>query len=233
MEDGRFVYRGDHDGGRVHMHLVEFAENSVDFAHFAAIHGQMMLPWTGIRIPGVEIEHDAEWKLDPDRPHVAYFLDRAVLRVFGRKIERTRANAVIDFIGPGGVVLFRFSIPDVGEIVMFQTHLPLTPLEQQVDFHWLADVKIPRLLVSYVIGNWVSQWRQDIDIWENKIYLNRPTLAKGDGPLHRMRRWYKQFYPESESSVRAPAGALRDPHSEAISRLPSPASLDRPVPAES
>ncbi len=227
VDDGRFVYRGHHDGGRVHMHLVEFAENSVDFAHFAAIHGQMMLPWTGIRIPGVEIEHDADWKLDPDRPHVSYFFDRAVLRVFGRKIERTRANAVIEFIGPGSVVLFRFSIPDVGEIVMFQTHLPVAPLEQQVDFHWLADVKIPRLLVSYVIGNWVSQWRQDIDIWENKIYLNRPALAKGDGPLHRMRRWYKQFYPESQSPLRVPDTPLRDPHSEAISRSPSPASLDQ------
>ena len=212
------------------MHLIEFAENSVDFAHFAPIHGQMKLPWTNIRIPGVEIEHEADWKLDPDRPHVAYFLDRAVLRVFGRKIERTRANAVINFIGPGSVVFFRFDIPDIGEILMFQTHLPVSPLEQQVDFHWLADKKIPRLLVSYVIGNWVSQWRQDIEIWENKIYLNRPTLAKGDGPLHRMRQWYKQFYPESPTPIRTQEPPLQNPHTEADAHPPLTAPLDQPAP---
>ena len=81
------------------------------------------------------------------------FSDRAVLHVLGRKIERTRASALITFVGPGGVVMFRFSVPDVGKIVMFQTHLPIGPLEQQVDFHWMADRKIPRLLVSYVVGN--------------------------------------------------------------------------------
>ena len=139
-DEGRFVYRGSHDAGRVHMHLIEFAENSVDFAHFAPVHGQMVVPWTDVRIPGVEIEHDAEWKLDADRPHVARFFDRVVLRVLGRTIERTRASAAITFVGPGGVVLFRFSVPDMGEIVMFQTHLPVAPLEQQVTFHWLADL---------------------------------------------------------------------------------------------
>jgi cholesterol 7-dehydrogenase len=232
VDDGRFVYRGHHDAGRVHMHLIEFAENSVDFAHFAPIHGQMKLPWTNIRIPGIEIEHEADWRLDPDQPHVAYFLDRAVLRVFGRKIERTGANAVIKFIGPGSVVFFRFDIPDIGEIVMFQTHLPVTPLEQQVDFHWLADKKIPRLLVSYVIGNWVSQWRQDIDIWENKIYLERPLLAKGDGPVHGMRRWYRQFYPDHPSPVSAPSAPERET-GRAIAVPPQPPSLiDRPMPAE-
>jgi cholesterol 7-dehydrogenase len=196
MEDGRFVQRGSHDAGRVRMHLLEFAENSVDFAHFAPMHGRMTLPWTSIKIPGIRIEHEAEWQLDPDRPYFASFLDRAVLHILGRKVERTKANAEITFIGPGGVVMFRFDIPDVGQIVMFQTHLPIGPLEQQVNFHWMAERKIPRLLVSYVVGNWVSQWTEDIDIWENKVYLQRPSLATGDGPIHRMRRWYSQFYPE-------------------------------------
>jgi len=41
VDDGRFVYRGHHDAGRVGMHIIEFAENSADFAHFAPVHGQM------------------------------------------------------------------------------------------------------------------------------------------------------------------------------------------------
>jgi cholesterol 7-dehydrogenase len=70
------------------------------------------------------------------------------------------------------------------------------PLEQKVNFHWFATATKPRWLVYYVVGNWVSQWRNDIDIWENKVHLRRPLLVKGDGPIHRLRRWFRQFYPE-------------------------------------
>jgi cholesterol 7-dehydrogenase len=233
LEDGRFVQRGTHDAGRVHMHLIEFAENSVDFAHFEPMHGQMVVPWTSIKIPGVRIEHQPDWQLDADQPHVSHFLDRAVLRVLGRKIDRTRASAVISFIGPGGLVMFRFNIPDVGEIVMFQTHLPVGPLEQQVNFHWMAEKKIPRLLVSYVVGNWVSQWREDLDIWENKVYLDRPNLATGDGPVHRMRRWYRQFYPETERLVDAARATTPRGWSEPGSPAPPRAGLDQPTPSGS
>lgn len=36
---------------------------------------------------------------------------------------------------------------------------------QNVEFKWFADKKIPRLMVSYVIGNWISQWRNDLSVW--------------------------------------------------------------------
>ncbi|PRQ08563.1 Rieske 2Fe-2S domain-containing protein [Enhygromyxa salina] len=200
VDDGRWAYRGRHDGKTVRMHLIEFAENSVDFAHFAPIHSGMFVPWTAIKVPGVKVEHEADWEPDADQPHLAYFKNKAVLHVLGRLVERTRASALITFVGPGSVVTFRFKIPDVGEIIMFQTHLPISAMEQKVDFLWYADKTMPRMLVSYVVGNWVSQWAADIDIWENKVYLDKPTLAAGDGPIHRMRRWYKQFYSADDAT---------------------------------
>ncbi len=198
LDDGRLVYRGKHDAGTVHMHLLEFAENSVDFQHFSPLHGQMFVPWTGIRVPGVEILHEAEWELetDPKLHHLAYFRNNAILKVFGRLLQRTRASAMITFYGPAGVVTFRFKIPDVGEMLMFQTHLPTAPLAQKVDFHWFAEPKIPRVLVSYVIGNWVAQWKNDVAIWEHKIHRDRPLLVQEDGPIMRLRRWFSQFYPD-------------------------------------
>jgi len=211
VDDGRFVFRGSHAARNVHMHLIEFAENSVDFAHFAPVHGKMFIPWTSITVPGIQIEHVADWEPDPNQSHIAYFKNKAVLHAFGRVLERTRAEAMITFIGPGSVVTFRFIIPDVGEIIMFQTHLPVGQMEQKVDFHWFADKTVPRVLVSYVVGNWVSQWANDIDIWENKVYLDKPTLAKGDGPIHRMRRWYRQFYPELRRADEDAAAAAVDP----------------------
>lgn len=35
----------------------------------------------------------------------------------------------------------------------------------------------------------------DLPIWESKRYVERPVLAQGDGPIHKYRKWAKQFYP--------------------------------------
>ena len=34
---------------------------------------------------------------------------------------------------------------------------------------------------------------QDVAIWENKIYIPDPLVCDGDGPLHKLRKWYGQF----------------------------------------
>lgn len=203
LDDGRLVFRGKHDADTVHMHLLEFAENSVDFQHFTPRHGKMFVPWTRLKVPGIAIEHEAVWEIetDPKLRHLAYFRNNAILKVFGRPVQSTRASALITFYGPAGVVTFRFTIPDVGDILIFHTHLPVGPLEQKVDFMWFAEPNVPRLLVSYVVGNWVSQWRNDVSIWENKIHRPRPVLVQEDGPIHRLRRWFSQFYPDGGKLV--------------------------------
>ena len=209
VDEGRFVYRGQHNAGRVGMHIIEIAENAADTAHFQPLHGQFRVPWTQIALPGVEIDHSVEWMLDEERPWVMHLFDRAALKFFGRRVERTRTQAEVSFWGPGSVMTFRFKIPDQGEIVLYQTHLPVSPLEQQVDFRWFADRKLPRLLVWYVVGSWISQWASDIEIWEHKVYRSRPMLCRDDGPVHAMRRWYRQFLPDEpteadESGARSP-----------------------------
>ncbi|MEX1363454.1 MAG: Rieske 2Fe-2S domain-containing protein, partial [Nannocystaceae bacterium] len=206
IDDGRFVHRGTHEPRNIHMHLLEFAENSVDFQHFAPLHGQMFVPWTNLTLPYIKVVHRAHWEPDAEHPHLAYFHNDAILEIFGREVERTKAHATITFYGPASVVTFRFTIPDAGEILMFQTHLPVAPLEQQTRFTWFADKAMPRWLVHYVVGNWISQWRNDIEIWENKIHLPKPVLVQGDGPIHRLRRWYQQFYPASPESSDVDAG---------------------------
>jgi len=194
IADGRMVYRGRHDAGTVRMHLCEFAENSADFQHFAPLHGQLRVPWTSWQVPALGIHHKATWRPDPGAPHLAYFDDDAVLTFRGREMPRSAAHATITFVGPGSLVRFQFQIPRVGEIVMYQTHTPVAPLELRVRFRWFADRAIPRPLVSYVVGNWVAQWGADISIWENKVYNPRPMVIAEDGPIHELRRWFRQFY---------------------------------------
>ena len=194
IDDRELVYRGRYDAGEVEMHIIEFAENSVDFHHFSELHGTMRIPWTNIRLPWVRIRHEPSWFLDDELGHVAYFKDDPVIEIRGRVRERTRAGAMITFLGPGSIVKFEFRIPRIGEITMFQTHTPVEALKQRVTFRWFAARYAPRILVSYVVGNWISQWRQDVDIWKRKIYRRRPPGAAGEGPLGKMRRWYRQFY---------------------------------------
>ena len=218
IEDGSFAYRGHHDAGRVRMHIVEFLENTADFAHFGYIHSQMTLPWTQIPVPGVQLEHTPGWELDDERPWRLYFLDRTVLKFRGRRLERTRASARVTVTGPASIVNFRITIPGMGGVEIVQTHLPVAPLEQQVDFHWFADRKMPRLLAWYVVGNWISQWRHDIRIWENKTYTTHPTLCRDDGPVVRLRRWYRQFFPDSQPPAARIADAPRDASRERTER---------------
>jgi len=89
---------------------------------------------------------------------------------------------------------------------MFQSHLPEGPLRQLVRFSWFADPAMPKLLVWYVVGQWLSQWRNDLFVWENKKFSRPPVLVKGDGPIQAQRRWFKQFYSESSfQSKEAPS----------------------------
>ncbi len=196
IDERELVYRGRYDAGEVDMHIIEFAENSVDFHHFSELHGTMRIPWTNIELPWIRILHEPSWFLDDALGHVAYFQDDPALEIRGRVYEKTRARALITFLGPGSIVKFEFQIPKIGEITMFQTHTPLEALRQRVFFRWFAARKVPRILISYVVGNWISQWRQDVEIWKNKIYRQRPPGVAGEGPLGRMRKWYRQFYPE-------------------------------------
>ncbi|MXW28423.1 MAG: Rieske 2Fe-2S domain-containing protein [Chloroflexi bacterium] len=196
IDSGELIFRGRHAGGEVDMHIIEFAENAVDFQHFGEIHDVMHLPWTRLRIPFVKIHHQTSWATDDALSHRGYFRDRSYVEIFGRPMPRAGAAAEVIFHGPASIVQFDFEIGDIGQMTMFQTHTPVAPLKQQVHFSWFSQKRIPRLLASYVVGNWVSQWGRDVEIWENKIYRSKPLLSRSDGPVHNMRRWYRQFYAE-------------------------------------
>ena len=204
IDSRQFVWRGHYDAGEIDMHIVEFAENIADFRHFAELHGAVRIPWTNIKLPLIRVRHEPSWSVDDELEHVSHFGDEATVTLGRRVSGGFRSRARITFFGPGSIVKFDFQIPGVGEITLFQTHTPIEPLKQRVTFRWFAARRAPRLLVSLVIGSWVSQWRQDAEIWKHKVYRQRPLWAAADGPLSQMRRWYRQFYPEDVA--KGPAG---------------------------
>lgn len=195
---GDLVFRGEHDEGIVRMHLIEFAENSVDATHFQTIHNRLLVPWTNIPVPGFTIHHEPRWKTDGSEPHVAWFEDDAMLVFRDRPLPATGANALIRIDGPGGIVRFDFDLNGRGRVVLFQSQTPEAPLTLRVRFRWWSEKRVPKWLASYVVGNWVTQWRQDIPVWESKIYRDKPLLSERDGPVRELRRWYQQFYPAAD-----------------------------------
>jgi cholesterol 7-dehydrogenase len=196
---------GEHDAGIARMHIREFSENSVDFQHFDHVHGGLTIPWTTRTIPGFRLQHRPRWWVDEDRPHVACFEDESWTTFRGRTIESTRAVVRVTMFGPGGVNWFHFQIPTVGELLLFQTHLPVGPLEQQVTFRWFADRSISRPLAWVIVGQWVANWKADLPLWENKRFVDRPVLVSLDGPVRQVRKWYAQFLPEAKPEHEARA----------------------------
>jgi hypothetical protein len=40
----------------------------------------------------------------------------------------------------------------------------------------------------------LADFKQDLKIWQHKIYRPRPVLVPGDGPILAYRQWASQFY---------------------------------------
>ena len=63
-----------------------------------------------------------------------------------------------------------------------------------------------------LVQNIVKQWVEDTPVWENKTYLERPTLCENDGPIAEYRRWASQFYDDpsvsSMNSTKTPLGSV-------------------------
>jgi len=207
IQNGTLEYRGEIDGGIVSMHTQEIVENAGDHIHFETIHSHLMVPFTNLEIPFIHkwlrIHHEPRVIFGKDEeakeygkqdPHLLYFITYSSLMYKNKIIETTRAIAKIIFLGPGGILVFRFSVPQYGDIVLFHSQLPVYRMKLHVKFHYYANKNIPRIIVWYVVGMWLSQWHNDIDIWATKIFYHQPCVVKGDGPIMKVRQWMKQFY---------------------------------------
>ena len=57
-----------------------------------------------------------------------------------------------------------------------------------------GDEQTTRKVGEAFINEVNRQYTQDIPIWENKIYLSKPLLCDGDGPIALIRSYFQQFY---------------------------------------
>jgi len=184
----------DPDWGPVHYHeyhlptcIQEIAENDVDHAHFTYLHGMPAFLETEAETHGPVKRSVSVMQTNPD------FLQ-------GTASAETQYQLVRESHGPGSVTVVSHGIQGaspgvVGKFLLYNVSTPVD--EEHTLLRWSMCVSRnlehddmgKTLILGYPEGV-----KDDIPIWEEKIYRANPVLCDGDGPIARHRKWFQQFY---------------------------------------
>jgi nitrite reductase/ring-hydroxylating ferredoxin subunit len=168
----------------------ETAENGPDFVHLRSVHGTPVLP---------ELEsYECDGVVASMRAKVTYHSPKG----------DTAGRIDTDSYGPGfSTARFRGII----DLCMVDWCVPID--YERIENHkgYLVSRKDGERKVETVgralVRELVHQMDQDIAIFEKKIFVPRPALVEGDGPIMKFRRWAAQFYePSAEGRRPRPAG---------------------------
>lgn len=161
---------------RIRTHPQEVCENTVDIAHFQYVHGVTGFGECTVVEKGPMFRSIAEVTFTSPRGDTAGAVE-SELWGLGLDIVRHR--------GLGSSCTFFTVTPVDGEHVDAR-YTFLAPRDPE-------SGEISRLGRGF-IRDFMRQITQDIPIWEHKVYRERPSLAKGEGPIMEFRRWARRFY---------------------------------------
>jgi len=106
------------------------------------------------------------------------------------------------YYGPG------YHISRMEGVMASRLLLAHTPVdENSIDLRFGAMIKKvgdeakTKLYSGMYVKNLQVGFEEDIEIWENKLYRDRPALCDGDGPIGKLRRWYRRFYADAPASL--------------------------------
>jgi nitrite reductase/ring-hydroxylating ferredoxin subunit len=181
----------------VRSHPQETSENSVDFGHFAEVHGYSQPRL--VSGPEVDGPHLTARYSFTRRAGGLRFLARELTVEFEARVHGLGYSLVCARVDALGMQTRHFvlSTPADGERIELRVALSVGPATGARNRSlprplWAA---IARGLGVLAFREFCADVRQDFAIWENKAYVERPLLAKGDGPIPIYRRWCRQFYP--------------------------------------
>jgi len=92
-----------------------------------------------------------------------------------------------------------FQISDMRGILhsrLFLAHTPIDEVTLDLRFAVMLEKSGPKTdeFAQFYVENLRLGFHEDIAIWENKVYRESPRLVDGDGPIGKLRAWYKQFF---------------------------------------
>lgn len=166
-----------HERFTVRTHNQEIAENTADPAHFVMVHGFSQPAPPVLTFDGTHYRSTTHYDSPRrDGSTIASSLDVAWYGL-GMALSRSHGALELAFIGSG------------------------TPVdENEIDYCFSFTVchtqgfALDSGAGKAAIDEAMRQVQQDIPIWENKRYIERPPLCDGDGPIPRFREWASQFY---------------------------------------
>lgn len=157
-------------------HPRDIVENLVDTGHFMPVHGTDAKSFRN------------EWK-----GHIGVQHNEGIAYPLGGGKDPYKLTAT--YFGPAYMVTH---MQGVLESILINAHTPIDnnrlhlrfavalkhngKIDQMNDF---AEKYLENLRLGYF---------QDVAIWENKVFRERPILCDGDGDIGTLRRWYLQFY---------------------------------------
>ena len=154
----------------------EMAENAVDTAHFRYLHGTTNMPDAVAETQGHLFVSRANNDMSTPRGGVQGSIE---VNAYGFGFTTTRFTGIVDTL-----------------LVTTVTSID----EEYVDVHFNFTVKkvgnadITKGVGKAFVKEVTRQLEQDIPVWENKIFLTRPLICDGDGPIGLFRSWARQFY---------------------------------------
>ena len=171
----------DHKRLVIRTHPKEIVENVADRGHFMPVHGTDISDFENI--------YDG---------HRATQLTKGVAYPIGGGSDPFELDAT--YHGPG----YQLTVmKGVMKSFLFNAHTPIDKSSLHLRFGVSLRV-LPKMrermaeFSARYVENLTVGFEQDIAIWENKVYRTRPALCDGDGPIGKLRRWYRQFYTARE-----------------------------------
>ena len=168
---------------RVRVHVQDLTENIIDRSHFSAVH-DMARP---------ERDH-FEVRFEGPSMIVEQSLKVTAVDVSGYEVQTTTTTC-----GPG-IVAVEVS-QDAIEMLTYITQTPIDEEFTEVNLIFsmkaLPDEKATESISEMNDRITNEQFTQDVPIWENKIYRERPMITRIDGPVTQYRRWFRQFYSDA------------------------------------
>lgn len=157
---------------------LDMNENAVDQAHFKYVHGTHTIPETDVEMDGHVLRCCSRMKMGTPRGEIEGGIDTTD---HGPAFQTVRVTGAVDTL-------------------MMNTATPIDEDTTDVSFAYSVctrgGAEAARGVGAARIRDLEHQMSQDIPIWENKAYWERPILCDGDGAFATYRRWMRQFFSE-------------------------------------
>jgi 3-ketosteroid 9alpha-monooxygenase subunit A len=109
--------------------------------------------------------------------------------------EKIRVESVATYHGPAvQFTRLAWAFP----MVLINAHVPIDHerllIRFGVSLRQGEGIRLPRAVLDAHVAPARDGYFQDVAIWENKRWRDRPLLVDGDGPIATVRRWYESFF---------------------------------------